>query len=341
MLFLACLGGMVFQLLSIPIPWMLGPLVFVLIGQFFLRNLAWPHALRNSGMVLVGITIGQAFVVDVFLESNVAELIIYLVVLNISLLVFAFMLARLTQRWTGQSFMNALVCSIPGGLSQIIMFAVEQKNIDVAQVTYFHVIRVLAVVILIPFIISPHATESPTVPFVFTDVPALVMLVGVCVIGVPLAAFLRVPTPYILGPVIVVMVLKIYGVDLPVLPTTLQQLAQLCIGAYIGLLLKPHMLKLSPKVLMAGILNAALLLFITYIGALLLMQALPIHFATAFLATAPGGLDQMGILAAAVGASVSFVTLFQLVRIFFIFFVAMPIVQLMNRKALKTKNASR
>lgn len=331
-LIIAILGGALFSFLHIPIPWMLGPLVFVLCSQFVIRELKWPKAFRNVGLIIVSVTIGEAFVVELFLQPQMLELSLYLIGLNIALLCFAFFMSFMLQKWTGQTFMNAVVCSVPGGLSQIVTFAEEQKNIDLAVVTYFHVVRVLAVVVVIPFIISPHSVAATPIPWQLGEVPALLLLLLCSALCVPIARKLRIPTPQILGPVLFVIVLKLFHVELPLLPTTLQQLAQLLVGAYIGLLLKPPMLKLAPRMLIAGVASAAVLLIVTYGGAHILMHQLDYSFATAILATAPGGLDQMGILAAAVGANISIVTLFQLVRILFIFFVAMPLVQLLNRK---------
>lgn len=329
---IALVGAYTFSLLHIPIPWMLGPLVFVLVSQFFIRELKWPKPFRNIGLIIVGITIGEAFVVELFVQPEIWELSIYLLGLNIALLCFSFCMSYVMRKWTGQSFMNSVVCSIPGGLSHIVTFAEEQKNIDLAVVTYFHVVRVLAVIIVIPFMISPHSVAAAPIPWQLEQLPALVVLIVCSALFVPIARKLHMPTPQILGPVLFVIALKVFHIELPLLPTNLQQLAQLLIGAYIGLLLKPPMLKLSPRLLAAGVVSAAVLLLATYSGALLLMQQLDFSFATAFLSTAPGGLDQMGILAAAVGANISLVTLFQLARILFIFFVAMPIVQQLNRK---------
>lgn len=331
-LIIALIGGALFSFLHIPIPWMLGPLVFVLCSQFIFQQLIWPKSFRNTGLIIVGVTIGEAFVVELFLQRQMLELSLYLISLNIALLGFAFFMSFLLQKWTGQSFMNAVVCSVPGGLSQIVTFAEEQKNIDLAVVTYFHVIRVLAVVTVIPFIISPHSVQTTPIPWQLEQIPALLLLLVCSALFVPVARKLHMPTPQILGPVMFVIVLKLFHIELPVLPTTLQQLAQLLVGAYIGLLLKPSMLKLAPRMLIAGVVSAVALLVVTYGGAHILMQQLDYSFATAFLSTAPGGLDQMSILAAAVGANISIVTLFQLIRILFIFFVAMPMVQWLNRK---------
>ena len=126
-----------------------------------------------------------------------------------------------------------------------------------------------------------------------------------------------------------------FGLETPPVPVSLLHVAQLLIGAYIGLLLKPHMIRLPNKVLVAGVLNAVALIAITYVGSVMVQWLLGYSFATSFLSTAPGGLDQMGLLAAAVGADISTVTVFQLFRLLFIFLVVLPLLKYVSRKMLK------
>ncbi len=54
-------------------------------------------------------------------------------------------------------------------------------------------------------------------------------------------------------------------------------------------------------------------------------------FATSFLSTAPGGLDQMVLLAHSVKAEVSLVSMFQTFRLLFIFIVIMPLMKMFYR----------
>jgi len=59
---LATAGGLLFQAVSIPLPWMLGPLILVFIGsQVMAKPVCWPPQLRNASLVLLGYMIGKSF----------------------------------------------------------------------------------------------------------------------------------------------------------------------------------------------------------------------------------------------------------------------------------------
>ena len=80
------IGAIVFDFFHLPIPWLLGPIFTVLLSQFVVQSdLAWPPILRNTGLVIVGVAIGQQF--DLSLFNGIGKLIIYMFMINGILLV--------------------------------------------------------------------------------------------------------------------------------------------------------------------------------------------------------------------------------------------------------------
>lgn len=329
---IALAGALAFSFLHFPIPWLLGPIFMVLVSQFVIRgDLSWPPVLRNTGLIIIGLAIGRQF--DLSLFHGMETLLIYMVALNIILLIFSAILAIWTSRWTGIPLKTSLTGSIPGGLSQLVLFAEEEKDIDLAVVTFFHVIRVIGVVLVIPFLVSGHIVTDGGQEDVI-DL-WLIPVFGLAACSVWAGRKIKLPVAHFLSPVLLVTVIHMCGVEIPPIPVSFLHVAQLLIGAYIGLLLKPHMIRLPKKVLVAGVLNTVSLIVITYGGSLIVQLLLGYSFATSFLSMAPGGLDQMGLLAAAVGADISTVTVFQLFRLLFIFLFVLPLLKVATRKMKK------
>lgn len=322
---IALIGAVLFSLLSLPIPWMLGPLCTVLVAQFFIkRELSWPPLLRNIGLLVVGVAIGQAFDLGLFQQAGL--LLLAMVVINGLLIAFCLALAWLAVKTAGIPMKTAVAASVPGGLSQLVLFAEEERDVDLAVVTYFHVVRVVAVVLLIPFFVSGHIVSNVEVAF-HGSWWQLGLLVAIAALTVPLGKKLHVPVPQFLAPIVCVILIKLAGVNVPEMPSDVLHGAQLLIGAYIGLLLKPNMVRLPVRVLAGGVISTLLMIAFAYIASVGIASFLNLSFATSFLSTAPGGLDQMGLLAAAVGADISVVTVFQLFRLLFIFLVVLPLLK--------------
>lgn len=320
-LVLAIIGGYIFSWMHIPIPWMLGPIFSILIAQFLYKGtLVWSPKLRDFGLVIVGVAIGEQFNLSLF--SGIGILLLYMFLLNVILIASSILLGFGLSKWSKLSLKSTILGTIPGGLGQIVVFAEEEKDVDLAAITYFHIVRLLLVVVVIPFIVSGHMISKPTtnVPMTFSLV-ALILIAWGCAY---VAKQLKMPVAYFLTPILLIIGLQFTAIDLAPLPAPVMNAAQLLIGAHIGLMLKPHMVKLPVRYLVAGILSAVGLIGLTYGSSFIVSYFLNYSFATSFLSTAPGGLDQMVLLADAIGADVSIVSIFQIFRLLFIFLLVMP-----------------
>ncbi|MEK5428346.1 AbrB family transcriptional regulator [Cytobacillus sp. FSL R7-0680] len=322
----AIVGVGIFQLLSFPMPWMLGSLFGVLLTQLIWKiPMKWPVMMRNIGLLIVGTAIGQLFTLNILVSMK--DTLLFMLMLNISLSVCCFGLAYLLKIWAKIPFATAITASIPGGLSQLVIFAEEQENINVAIVTFFHVIRVLFVVGLIPIIVSLTGEAPESVMQSSNNVLHNIGLILLGLLFLPIGKKLRLPVPHFLTPVLMGLLLSLFKVDLAPMDSHLLHIAQLCIGAYIGLLLHPKSLRLPVRVLIGGISSAILLLIITFIIAEGMVLLFDMDFATSYLSTAPGGMDQMGLIATALQADATEVTIFQLFRMLFIYIVILPVLK--------------
>ncbi|MGM9949879.1 MAG: AbrB family transcriptional regulator [Lysinibacillus sp.] len=319
-------GVGIFLLLSLPMPWMLGSLFGVLAAQFLLKiPMRWPVSIRNAGLLIVGTAIGQYFTLEVLIAMK--QNLLFMFLFNVILSLLCLLLAYAVHKVAGLSIPTAITASIPGGLSQLVVFAEEQKNMDVAVVTFFHVIRVICVVGLIPIIVSltgelPKQTAQVEGGF-FRNM-ALILVGWMCI---PIGKRCRLPVPYFLTPVILGLLVSFTEIEPMLMNANLLHIAQLAIGAYIGLLLKPKDLRLPKMVIASGIFSALLLLFLTFIVAEGMVVFFKMDFATSYLSTAPGGMDQMGLIAAALQADATQVTVFQLFRMLFIYIVILPVLK--------------
>lgn len=335
----AILGGFVFFLLHIPVPWLLGPMAAVLIGTRTGKiSFYWPVLLRDMGLIILGYSIGLAFTKEA-LTQIIAKLPLMLI-LTVILVSFCAGIAFVVSKLSGVDYPTILTGSIPGGLSQMITFAEEMKGIDLTTVTFLQVTRVLLIISFVPFLIfSPifHQTGSSATAEISLQtaeplIPIIILFAVVCILSVFIGKKLRFPTPYLLGPILGAAILTVYGVEGPPLPNTILDLSQFMIGSYIGLLLKPEKLEHKAKIITLGIVSGLVMILGSFILSSILVKNFPITPTTSFLSLAPGGADQMAILAHEVEANLSMVTGFQLFRLFFIYFAVPPILKWIFRK---------
>jgi uncharacterized protein len=326
------IGGLIFQTIGTPIPWLLGPMTAVFICSRFVKTaLYWPTWIRDAGLIIVGYSIGLSFTKAAFFQ--IAAGLPMMLLMTVTLILFCAGIAIIVSKLTGVDYPTVLTGSIPGGLSQMITFAEEMKGIDITTVTFLQVARLMMIIFFVPFLIfGPffhNAATTQEVPVLsgqalHTTIPNFLLFAVLCVAAAFLAKKIKSPTPYLLGPILITAILTIGGVHGPSLHPSILDLSQFMIGSHIGLLLKPE--KLQHK---ARIISLALISGLTMIaGSLGLCYFLVFYEqitpSTSFLSVAPGGMDQMAIMAHEINADLSMVTGYQLFRLFFIYFAVPP-----------------
>lgn len=332
--FIAFIGGLIFTSLKTPIPWLLGPMAAVLICSRFIKMpLFWPTFIRNTGLIIVGYSIGLSFTKNALLQ--IFSKLPSMFVMTFSLVLFCAGIAFVISKLTKVDYPTVLTGSIPGGLSQMVIFAEEMKGIDITTVTFLQVARLLMIIFFVPFltfspffnrenIVDATLNTHTAIPFGNTSFLILVFFAVVCIVFAFLAKKLRLPTPFLLGPILGTAIISIYGFQGPALPSSVLDLSQFFIGGYIGLLLKPEKLEHKTRIISLALLSGMFMIAFSLILSIILVYQTHISNSTSLLSLAPGGMDQMGILAHEVHADLSMVTGYQLFRLFFIYFAVPP-----------------
>lgn len=332
----ALIGGFLFSRIHSPIPWLLGPMSAVLIGSRFGKvQFYWPRMIRDTGLVMVGYSIGLSFTKEALLEivAKLPSMLLMTVLLVCCCAGIAFVVSKLS----GVDYPTVLIGSIPGGLSQMIIFAEELKGINITTVTFLQVARLIMIIFFVPFLIFGPIfnNNSDTVSDLVTGeavsrvplFPNIIWFGLICVVCALLARKLHFPTPYLLGPIIGTAIFNIIGSHGPALPPSLLDASQFFIGAYIGLLLKPEKLEHKTKIISLALISGMVMILVSIGLSMLLVSFYHISHSTSFLALAPGGMDQMGILAHVIHADLSMVTGYQIFRLLFIYFIVPPILR--------------
>ncbi|OWR31077.1 AbrB family transcriptional regulator [Saccharibacillus sp. O23] len=353
-LLLSLAGAGIFLLLGLPLPWLLGPMSAALLGSNLLpKHYAWPSSIRDGALIVIGYTIGLALTGEAL--RRMGTQIPYMILMTFLLLLLCAGLSFVIGKLSGTDFKTSLLGSVPGGLSQIVILAEETKGADLTLVTFNQVIRLLLIIVGVPLILySPlfaqHAAEAAqtvaTRQASWTGLFPNMLLYGPLCVGLALLGRrFRFPTAFLLCPAFGTALLQATGFHAPQLPHGATAAAQLAMGTYVGTLLKPGQIEHKVRTLSLSLLNGVLLIAGSIGLTLLLTRLQPVAPPTALLSLAPGGMDQMGIIAHTIGADLSIVSGYQLFRTFFIFFAIPPLMRLIfrytdRRDASKVKASS-
>ncbi len=322
-------GGILFYLLHVPLPWMLGPLAAVLAYNALSGGKAcWPVGIRNVGMIVMGYSMGRVVTADA-LRQIAGDLPAMFAVTLLTLL-FSAATGYVTHRRTGVSLASGVVGSMPGGLMQMVVLGEEIRDADMTVVAFMQTLRVLAVVFIVPVIATfglAHAAGGaplPPVPAESGDFVRALPAIAASVAGAWFAVRTKLSTPYLLGPIFGAAAAVLAGFPAPPVPRSVLNIAQLFFGAYMGLAITTAALRQLGRVFPWALGGAVVLVAFTFLLGAGLTVFMPATLLTAFLSTAPGGMAEMGMTAIVLHADIATVLVFQLFRLFCLLMAVPP-----------------
>ncbi len=343
----ALIGGSIFSFIHMPVPWLLGPLAATLLISKLVKIIPyWPVFIRDTGLLIFGYSIGLSFTKKALVQ--IVYQVPMMFIFTLLMLLVCALMAFFVSRFSGIDYPTILTGSVPGGLSQMVIFAEETKGIDVTTVTLLQVIRLLIIIIFIPLLVfSPMFegnTSSPSSVMVLHGTINLshfspdILIYGLAsILFALLGKKIKSPTPFLLGPIMATIVLNLTGLHRQILPASIINLSQIMISVYIGLMMKPEKLRKKGRLLWLALISGLVLVSSGLVLSNVLLHIYNISMTTGFLSLAPGGMDQMGIIAHEVKANLSFVSGFQLFRLLFIYFAIPPLLRWLFHKRLNSR----
>lgn len=208
--------------------------------------------------------------------------------------------------------------SAPGGAAAMVAMS-EAYGSDPRLVAFMQYVRVAAVV-LTASVVARFFVDGSALPAVAAAEPVPVLSVlatlGIAALGAGFAMLLRIPAAALVGPMLLGAALHATGIASVFVPGALLGAAYAGIGWYVGLRFNRETLRVVRHALPGILVATVAIIVLCGSWAWGLTFLLPIDFLTAFLATSPGGLDSVAIIAVGSKADVSFVLGVQTLRLF-------------------------
>lgn len=229
--------------------------------------------------------------------------------------------------------------SSPGAASAMIAMAADH-GADVRLVAFMQYLRMVVVVLTASLVsrllLGAHGGGAPVAAAVPDGLGQLLPLAETLALGAA-ASFvglrLRIPAGGVLMPMIAGAVAQSAGLIAITLPPWFLMAAYLLLGWYIGLgfdrAILVYALRALPKLLLASL----LLIGLCGLVAWALTGLRGVDPLTAYLATSPGGLDSVAVIAIGSHANIPFVLAVQTLRLFVVILTGPPIARLIGRIA--------
>lgn len=308
-------AGWLFDWLDTPIPWMIGPMVAVAAVNLRGVTVYAPPYGRQTGQVILGSAVSLYFAPPVVaaLVTNLGAI----AAATASAFLIGGLGALVLSRVSGVDGRSAFFASIPGGSMAMAVLA-DHYGASIPPVAVAHSLRVSIVVIVIPYVLTyggiplEAAAYRPEVPL---DVWILVPWLAFGFVLGEVSERLGFRNGCLLMPIFFGAGLTISGIELSAVPHWMISLAQLMFGLILGARFERAFFVRYKLFIPFALLNAFFIMVTSALVAIGFSWAFGLPVSTMLIATAPGGLAEMTILAQALGVGVPLVVAFHLFRV--------------------------
>ncbi|HET6519135.1 MAG TPA: AbrB family transcriptional regulator [Geminicoccaceae bacterium] len=316
---LGAAGGALFVLLGLPLPWMLGAMAATTVASLAGLRIALPLRLRGPMVGVLGVMLGSAFTPEVLRGAalwlpSLAALPLYIALAGGMILLYF-------RRFTALDPVSAYFSATPGGLSEMVIVG-DRMGGDVRTIALAHSVRVLLVIFLVPFVASwfdPAVADRGVLP---AGPPLaageVVVLLLAALAGLLAATWLRLPAGVLLGPMLGSAAVHLAGWVHGPPPSLLVAVAQVVIGASVGVRFAGVSLIQIARMLGLGVGSTTVMLAISLVFGFALHGLTGLPLAALLLAFIPGGLAEMSLVALAMHTDPAFVATHHIARIFLV-----------------------
>jgi uncharacterized protein len=334
---LCAIAGFSAAALHVPAAWMVGPMVAAVVLALCLSSpLRVPGGVFVAAQSVVGDVIASTFRasdLDVMAKHWLAVVLVGGGTLFISLVV-----GELLSRIAHLDRPTAVLGSLPGGASGMVAMS-PSVSADPKLVAVMQYVRLISVVLtasaLTNVLSTAHSVHALSTSVVSVSWSNVAVTLGIGALGTWLGRRFKVPAGALLGALALGIVAASTGIVHLQVPAVISAPAYAVIGMYVGLLFDRGSLKHAGK-LIPYIVASTVTLILACVGMSLVLAAMTGNdFLTCFLATSPGGLDSVALLAIGGGTNLALVMSLQTARLLTIVFLG-PFVVRLYVAALKT-----
>jgi membrane AbrB-like protein len=300
---------------------LLGGLVFALGTP---REVAVPRWSFTTGQAIIGATIGSMVAWGTLVDLGADWPAVVLI--SVATLVLSVIAGQALRLHRGVSAVTASFSTVAGGASGMTAIA-QDMGADDRVVTVVQYLRVLIILLAMPTVASTvfdaEAGSASGSAGPGTTLAAVVFSVVAVVAGVVAGRLLHLPSPALLGALLVAAGLAALPVfDDDVVPAWIQGVGYVLIGVQVGLRFTARSLRMIGRVLPTAVLVIAVIVAGSAACGVLLAQLTGVSRLDAYLATTPGGLYAVLATSADTGGNVTFVTAAQLIRLLLVLLAA-------------------
>ncbi len=311
--------GLVADWFNVPLPWMIGAMVFATAMRMSDRDVHVPGRTRQIGQILVASSVGLSFTPEAV--AAMGTLLIPMVLVALLTVLIGFVVAAVLMRMTHVDVVTASLASIPMGPVESATLA-GKHGVAPGPVVFAQTLRIMLLVLLIPPILvaldGSVRDPSAVLRSMPWTVPGALLLCATGVLGALFARAVGLANPFFVGSIGGAALAAAFSLPITAYPYPVLVIAQIFLGVFLGAVFDRALLRRAGSFIPAAVVSSLLMVALCAVMGMGLVWITGQPWQVMILSTAPGSVTEMALTAKILQQGIAVVTAFHLVRIFII-----------------------
>ena len=318
---------------NVPLAWFLGPMIITSIASLAGFKTIIPRLILSSVLIFLGLYIGNY--IDKTLFSQMQQWAWTSLIMLVYIILSVLLVSKYLQKFSNYDKKTSIFSAAPGALGPLMILAEDEKS-DLSQVATSHLIRLIIIITVFPFIVSNlydvNSVVVPTEVFRDQDIFHLIILIIISIFLILIFEKIKVPAALLTGTLVASGFLQITEIASYKLSPNIIDYCLLILGASVGCRFADKSFKeIARNALhsfVATLMLVVLGLFAAYVAGLVIDK----NFFTLILSYCPGGIYEVAVIAIFFNLDPEFVAFHHIIRLLMILFIVPLILKFVQKK---------
>jgi uncharacterized protein len=318
---------------NIPLAWFLGPMLITSLASLMGLKIKMPRLILSSILILLGLYIGNYIEKSLFTQMHqwVWTSLIMLIYIIFSVLI----VSKYLEKFSKYEKKTSIFSAAPGALGPLMILAEDEKT-DLSQVATSHLIRLIIIITVFPFIVSSfYNVESIEVAQEILKDQNLFHLLILIIFSIILIYFfdkLKIPAALLSGTLVASGFLQISEIATYQISSNIIDYCLLILGASVGCRFANKTFNEIARNALHSFVATFLLVILGLAAALAASLIIDKNFFTLLLSYCPGGIYEVAVIAIFFDLDPEFVSFHHIIRLLMILFIVPVMLKIISKK---------
>ena len=324
------------EFFNVPLAWFLGPMLITSMASLAGFKTKMPRLVLSSVLIFLGLYIGNY--IDKTLFSQMHQWAWTSLIMLGYIILSVLLVSKYLQKFSKYDKKTSIFSAAPGALGPLMILAEDEKS-DLSQVATSHLIRLIIIITVFPFIVNTlHNVEDTklTVEIIENqNISHLFILITLSIIMILIFDKFKVPAALLTGTLVASGFLQITELAVYKLSPNIIDYCLLILGSSVGCRFADksfnEIARNALHSFVATFMLVTLGLFAAYIAGLVIDK----NFFTLLLSFCPGGIYEVAVIAIFFDLDPEFVAFHHIIRLLMILFIVPVILRIIEKKPKK------